>query len=403
MIDLDQLPAPELSSGAPLPPPDLGAMAAAAGLERIHVLAWRDLDDAEAGGSEVHADAVVSRWAAAGIDVTLRTSAAAGLPDRTVRSGYRVVRRAGRLAVFPRGALAELAGRHGRRDGLVEIWNGMPWFTPLWAAGPSVTWLHHVHGPMWRMTLKAHHARIGEVIEQRLAPPLYRRSRIVTLAESSRHELVERFGFAPERVHVVSPGVDPGFTPAPDPEACRSPTPLVLAVGRLAPVKRFAELVAAVAEARRTVSGLELVIAGEGEERPQVEAAIVAAEASGWARLAGRVDGDELIQLYRRAWVVTSASIAEGWGMTITEAAACGTPAVVTDIGGHRDAVVHGVTGVLAPLEGLGEALARVLGDAGARRRLAAAATARAAALTWDATAAGTLAALALEARRRQA
>lgn len=403
MIDVDQLPAPELVADAPLAPPDLAAMAAAAGLERIHVLAWRDLDDAEAGGSEVHAHAVVSRWAAAGIDVTLRTSAAAGLPDRTVRSGYRVVRRAGRLAVFPRGALAELAGRHGRRDGLVEIWNGMPWFTPLWAAGPTVTWLHHVHGPMWRMTLKPHHARIGEVIEQRLAPPLYRRTRVVTLAESSRRELVERFAFAPERVHVVTPGVDPHFTPATDPDRARSPTPLVLAVGRLAPVKRFAPLVAAVAEARRAVPGLELVIAGEGEERPHVEAAITAAGAAGWVRLAGRVDDAALVELYRRAWVLTSASIAEGWGMTITEAAACGTPAVVTDIAGHRDAVVDGVTGVLAPLDGLGDALAHVLGDADLRRRLTTAATARAGALTWDATAAGTLAALALEARRRQA
>ena len=46
--------------------------------------------------------------------------------------------------------------------------------------------------------------------------------------------------------------------------------------------------------------------------------------------------------------MLASASVAEGWGMTITEAAACGTPAVVTDIAGHRDAVVDGVTGVLA-------------------------------------------------------
>ena len=56
----------------------IGDLAADAGIGRIHVLAWRDLDDVEAGGSELHASAVAARWAAAGIDVVMRTSHAAG-------------------------------------------------------------------------------------------------------------------------------------------------------------------------------------------------------------------------------------------------------------------------------------------------------------------------------------
>ena len=47
-----------------------------AGVRRIHVLAWRDLDDVDAGGSEVHADELMSRWATAGLDIVHRTSAA---------------------------------------------------------------------------------------------------------------------------------------------------------------------------------------------------------------------------------------------------------------------------------------------------------------------------------------
>ncbi len=407
MTPLTQTPVAPRADGdpawAPSPAPavsvaDLGALARAAGLARVHVLAWRDLDDPEAGGSELHAHAIVSRWAAAGIDVTMRTSAVAGGLERAERAGYRVVRRAGRLAVFPRGVLAEAAGGHGRRDGLVEVWNGMPWFSPLWAAGPKVVWLHHIHGPMWGMTLKRRHARLGEAIERRLAPPLYRRARVVTLAESSRRELIEAFGLDAGRVHVVSPGVDPRFSPGP--EAERSRRPLVLAVGRLAPVKRFVDLVAVVAQCREQVPDLELVIVGEGEQRAAVEAAIWAQGAEGWARLAGRAGAAQLEALYRRAWVLASTSIAEGWGMTITEAAACATPAVVTDINGHRDAVIDGVTGLLAPLDGLASALAGVLTDRHRRRRLGEAAQRRAAGLTWDAAAAGTLTALALEARR---
>ena len=48
--------------------------------------------------------------------------------------------------VFPRAALSESMGWHGASDALVEIWNGMPFFSPLWAGRtPHVMWLHHVH------------------------------------------------------------------------------------------------------------------------------------------------------------------------------------------------------------------------------------------------------------------
>ena len=88
--------------------------------------------------------------------------------------------------------------------------------------------------------------------------------------------------------------------------------------------------------------------------------------------------------------------------MTITEAAACGTPSVVTDIGGHRDAVVDGVTGLLVAPDQLGAALARVLSQPELRRRLAEGALERTSTLTWEATAAGTLAVLAHEALRKR-
>jgi glycosyltransferase involved in cell wall biosynthesis len=375
----------------------LGDLAAEAGLRRIHVLAWRDLADVEAGGSELHAAMVARRWAEAGIEVTVRTSYAQGSPPESTRNGYRVIRRAGRYLVFPRAVASELTGRHGPRDGLVEIWNGVPWLTPLWALGPKVTWLHHVHGPMWGMVLPPRLARFGDVVERRVAPPLYRRQAVVTLSESSKQELVE-VGFRRDRVTVVPPGVDPRFTPG---GGSRSAVPLVVAVGRLMPVKRFDALILAMAEVRQRVPGASLVVVGEGAERERLEDLVADLDAGDWVRLAGRVSDDELVELYRSAWLVASASVAEGWGMTLTEAAACGTPSVVTDIAGHRDAVVPGRTGLLVAPGELADALASTLADAELRDRLGNAALARAAGLSWEATAAGTLAVLAGEARRR--
>jgi len=169
----------------------------------VHLLAWRDLADVEAGGSEVHAAEIARLWAEAGIDVTMRTSYAQGHPPVGVRDGYTVIRRAGRYLVFPRAALAEATDHYGARDGLVEIWNGMPFLSPLWNVGPRVTFLHHVHGSMWDMTLGPKLGKVGQFVEAKMAPPFYKRAPVVTLSHSSKAELVDRLGFPDDVVTVV--------------------------------------------------------------------------------------------------------------------------------------------------------------------------------------------------------
>lgn len=378
----------------------LADIASAAGLRRIHVVSWRDLDDVEAGGSEVHAANIATLWAEAGIEVLLRTSYAQGHPPRMERDGYEVVRKGGRYMIFPRAAVNEVIHRYGDRDGLVEIWNGMPFFSPLWARGPRVVFLHHVHAEMWQMVLPPRLAAVGDTVERRIAPVLYRRSRIITLSSSSKRELVDELGYRPERVSVVPPGVDPAFSVS---ETPRSPTPLVVAAGRLVAVKRYHELIESLVALKSRHPALEAVLVGEGPERQALTRRIAAHDAGSWLRLPGRLPQAELVDLYRRAWVLTSASLREGWGMTITEAAACGTPAVVTDINGHADAVVAGRSGLLVEgPEGLVDGLDTVLADAGLRARLSAGAVEHGRTLTWAATARGTLQALADEAGRRR-
>lgn len=376
----------------------IAALAKEAGLRRVHVLAWRDLVDIEAGGSEVHAAKILALWAEAGLEIVMRTSYAQGHPYEGTRDGYRIVRKHGRFMVFPTAVVSELVGSHGPRDGLVEIWNGVPFLTPLWATGPKVAWVHHVHRDMWDMVLEPELARAGKFFEHRVAPPLYRRTPVVTLSESSRLELIDYLGLRPAQVSVVPPGIDERFTPG----ETKSPDPLIVAVGRLMPSKRFDELVRAAAEARVHVPDLQLVIVGDGYERPNLDAQVTQLGAEGWVRIAGKVSDDELLSLYRRAWLVASASVAEGWGMTLTEAAACGTPSVATDIAGHRDAVAAGVSGLLATDDrALVRDLVAVLTDSELRAKLSDGALRHAASLTWPATAMGAFVPLALDAIRR--
>lgn len=374
-------------------------LASGVGVRRVHLLAWRDLDDPEAGGSEVHAATVASIWAEAGVDVVMRTSFAAGHPPEIDRDSYRVVRRAGRYLLFPRAAMAEILRNHGPREAVVEIWNGMPFMSPVWTRSPKIVVLHHVHGEMWRMVLPPGLARLGNAIESRWAPAFYRDQRIVTLSESSKEEIVRDLGFSPSNVTVVPPGVDRRFCPDPSRTLdAGAPPPSVVAVGRLVPVKRFDVLIRACHEVRETVPDLRLTIVGQGYEHLKLQRLVQRLGATGWIEFAHTITDDELVNRYRSARVVASSSAREGWGMTLTEAAACGTPAVATRIAGHTDAVDDGVSGLLADdTAELVRHLRSVCTDDQLWAKLARGAQAHAARFTWDATAVGLMDALAGE------
>ncbi len=388
---------------------EIADLAATTGLSRIHILAWRDLADVEAGGSELHADRVAAAWAAAGIDVTMRTSFAAGTPPDTRRNGYRVIRSGGRYMIFPRAVLAELAGKHGPRDGLVEIWNGMPFLTPLWARHPRVTWIHQPHTHLWSQVMPAGRAAIGRRFERDIAPLLYRRTPVVTLSESVRDQLVTQFRLRPTNVHVVPPGIDERFRETPKPPRHTPANAgntantgntggLIVAVGRLTAYKRFDKVILIVHQLRQRepCRHVRLVIAGSGAEHDNLRKIIADLDATSWCQLTGHIDDDSLVSLYQRASVLVAASVAEGWGMTITEAAACGTPAVASNIAGHANAVVDGITGHLANnVEQFLHALERIITDPAHRQRLREAALSHARQFSWERSAHELLAVLA--------
>jgi glycosyltransferase involved in cell wall biosynthesis len=142
------------------------------------------------------------------------------------------------------------------------------------------------------------------------------------------------------------------------------------------------------------VPDLTLTIVGDGPDRTALDDQVADLGAQDWVRFTGRLEHAELVDIYRRSWIVASASLAEGWGLSLTEAAGCATPAVATDIRGHRSSVVDGETGLLADPDHLGGAIARLLTDHELRARFGAAGEQRVRSMTWDATAAGVLAVL---------
>lgn len=381
---------------------DLSAQVSAAkelGIHHITVLAFRDSIDHAAGGSEVYVDSVLQEWAQAGLDVLLRTVSAPGESSHQERDGYKIHRDGGRLTGVPKITVEAATRRLAKTDAVVEVWNGIPFWVPLWWRGPRAVVLHHLHDKLWDAFFPAPFDRLGSFVERKVAPLAYRGAPVATLSESGRDDLITRTPLRPAKVNVIAPGVGAEFTDT-DMPIEEGETPLIISVGRLTSAKRFDVLIDAVDNLRRDIQDLHLVIIGEGPERENLQTLIESRGLQDTVHLAGRVSQDELVGWYRRAWIAASASVSEGWGMTLTEAAACGTPVVATDIVGHRDAVAAGA-GILVDSElEFESAFRKLLSDSQYRHRLAQEATS-ARELTWERTAANLLNLVVKDAARR--
>ncbi len=130
------------------------------------------------------------------------------------------------------------------------------------------------------------------------------------------------------------------------------------------PHKGFDVALRAIARCRPTRPDLRCVVIGDGPARGDLERLAHDLGMDDWVEFRGRVDDDALVAAYQEAWVVANASLQEGWGLTLTEAGACATPGVATDIPGHTEAVADGVGGLLVDGEDeMAAALGRVLDD----------------------------------------
>jgi glycosyltransferase involved in cell wall biosynthesis len=268
---------------------------------------------------------------------------------------------------------------------VVECLNKVPFFSPLYSAAPVLALCHHLFGETaFRQVAWPVAAAVW--LAERPLPSVYRRRRFVTISESSRDDLARR-GIPADRIRVSHCGIR---APRVEGPPIRTRPARVVYVGRLEPYKRVDVLLQAMARVRNAVPSAELVVIGRGSERPRLEALACALGLEGATRFAGFVSDDERDALLAQARVCVCASEKEGWGLTVIEANALGTPVVASDAPGLRDSVRHGETGFLAPPGDVGAFAARtseLLADDALAQRLSDAARAWSRSFDWDAAA----------------
>ncbi len=210
--------------------------------------------------------------------------------------------------------------------------------------------VHTFHGHVldgYFPALPSHLVRLAERSLARLT------ARIVTLSPTLRDELSARFGVAgPERFEVIPLGRDLETFRAGAPGRLRAElgvapdAPLVGAVGRLVPIKDVPLLVRAFARVAAGRRDAQLVLVGDGPERPAIEAAVRARDLGDRVRLLGW--RDDLPSIYADLDVLAVSSRNEGTPLAVIEAFAAGVPVVATRVGGVPDMFDAPTRGVAA-------------------------------------------------------
>lgn len=351
----------------------------------MHILFcnWRDTRNPEGGGSERYVESMARGLVAEGHTVTIACAAHDHAPRDEVVDGVRFVRRGTKLDIYVRTFLALLLGRYGKVDAVVDVQNGLPFFTRLATRKPVVVLVHHVHREQWPVVYPGLVGRIGWWIESWLAPRLYRRCQYVAVSMATKLELIE-LGVDRERIAIVHNGNDP----APVAGVRRSATPRISVVGRLVPHKQVEHAIEAVAEMNADHPDLVLDVIGAGWWDDELREHAMARGVSDQVVFHGFVDDATKHELLAQSWVMALPSLKEGWGIVIGEAGGHGVPTVAySTAGGTTESIDHKDTGLLVdtPAE-LTLALRRLIEDRELREFLGRGALAKSFTFGWEAS-----------------
>jgi glycosyltransferase involved in cell wall biosynthesis len=309
----------------------------------ILIFNWRDPQNPKSGGAEIVTLEHAKAWAASGNAVTWFTSEFKSSKKEEEIEGVNIVRRGNILTVFLHAPYFYLFSKQ-KFDLVIDEIHGIPFFTPLFVRIPKIAFIHEVAGEIWDYMFPFPINKIGKIIEP-LYFKLYGNVKFWTDANSTIDDLVVKGIKRKNCLAINCPINHKSLNSLPVKETI----PTFIFVSRVVKMKGIEEVIRAFFYILRDLRDAQLWIVGDGDKEyvEELKETMRTYSISPKVKFFGRVDENKKFELLRRAHILLHASVKEGWGLVVIEAASQATPSVVYDVAGLRDSVKNGKTGVV--------------------------------------------------------
>jgi len=309
----------------------------------ILILNWRDPKNPKSGGAEIVTLEHARAWVKAGHKVTWFTSEFKKSKREEVIEGINVIRRGNILTVFLYAVIFYLFTKN-KFDLVIDEIHGIPFFTPLYVRKPKIAFIHEVAGEIWDHMFLFPINKIGKIAEH-FYFKFYKDVKFWTDANSTIEDLV-KMGIKKKNCTAIScPISHVSLSVLPKKEI----VPTFIFVSRIVKMKGIEDVLRAFFYILRELRDAQLWIVGDGDKKyvKVLKEMMRTYSINPKVKFFGRVDENKKFELLKRAHILLHASVKEGWGLVVIEAASQATPSVVYNVGGLRDSVKNGKTGIV--------------------------------------------------------
>lgn len=314
---------------------------------KILIFNWRDPKHTWAGGGEIYIFEQAKRWVKMGHEVTVfcGEDIEKKLPSFEVIDGIKIYRKGGRFSLYLWAIWYYLTRFRGKMNVVIDVENGLPFFTPFFCRIPKICLVHHIHDRQFFYELSFPLNYVGFLTEKYIFPLVYKKMPIIVVSVTTKEELI-KLGFNKNKINIVYNGINNQKKNTEKIKKFSNPT--ILYLGRIKKYKRVDLLFKIFPKILEKVPQAHLIIAGWGTEAAHLADLIMTSPFRKKISLVGPVSEEEKNNLLSKSWIFVNPSIGEGWSIAVIEANLHGTPAVSFDVSGLAESIQDGKTGLLA-------------------------------------------------------
>src|SRR3989344_4482579 len=259
---------------------------------KILIFNWKDIKHPYAGGAEVNIHEQAKRWAKDRHEVIQFSPKFKNSKDKELVDGVNIIRAGGRFSIYLIAPFYYLFKLRKETDVIIDIENGIPFFSPLFSRKPKICIMHHVHQNVFFKELPFFIAWFPYLLERYGVRIVYRHTNVVAVSKTTKEEMENLLGIESKNIQIVYNGINHNEFIT---DVTKTEYPSILYFGRLMKYKRI----------------------------------------------------DLLIELFKSSWVFVNPSSMEGWGVTVIEANAVSVPSISFNVPGLREAIRNNETGFI--------------------------------------------------------